>query len=109
MINVYLDDLRPCPQGFVPARNVSECLKLLETSEIDILSLDHDLGWDEPTGYDLTKQMVERQLFAREIYLHSSSPSGRMNMFQLLYRYKPEHVKVYNFPLPDGVLDRFKS
>ena len=45
MIHVYLDDLRPCPQGFTLAKDVKECISLLQECEVDILSLDHDLGW----------------------------------------------------------------
>lgn len=106
MINVYLDDMRPCPKGFVLARNASECIALLEDCEIDILSLDHDLGLDEPTGYDVAKYMVERGLFARNIYLHSSSAIGRSKMFQLLYKHKPEGVQVHTFPMPDDILQK---
>ena len=46
MINVYLDDLRDCPIGFVVARTFQEAIHLLENHEVDILSLDHDLGED---------------------------------------------------------------
>lgn len=104
MINVYLDDLRPCPRGFTLARNAEECIALLESCEIHILSLDHDLGYDQPTGYDVTRYMVEHGKFAREIYLHTSSAIGRTNMYQLLYRNRPDGVKVYSYPMPDEVL-----
>lgn len=106
MINVYLDDFRPCPKGFVLARNMEECLTLLGNCKVNILSLDHDLGIGEPTGYDLVRQMVERGYYANEIYLHSSSASGRMNMYQLLMKHKPEHVVIYNYPMPAEVLER---
>lgn len=106
MINVYLDDFRPCPEGFVLARNVEECLLLLGNSKVNILSLDHDLGIGEPTGYDLVKEMVERGYYANEIYLHSSSTSGRMNMYELLQKHKPDHVVVYKYPMPVDVLER---
>jgi len=70
MINVYLDDFRPCPKGFVLARNVEECLELLSSCKVNILSLDHDLGYGEPTGYDLVKQMVTVIMQMRFIYIH---------------------------------------
>lgn len=104
MINVYLDDMRRCPQGFVLAKNVQECIALLQETEVNILSLDHDLGWNEPSGYEVTKFIVEQRIFPREIYIHTANPIGRMNMFQLLYRYKPQDVKLYNCALPDDVL-----
>ncbi len=106
MIHVFLDDVRPCPKGFVPARTVEECILLLQECEVHVLSLDYDLGWDQPNGYELARYMVQHRLFAKEIYLHSSSPTGRMNMYQLLYSHKPEHVKLYNRPVPRELLDR---
>lgn len=56
-MNVYVDDLRDCPEGFTIARTFEEAVTLLEQHEVDILSLDHDLGEDAegnllPTGYD---------------------------------------------------------
>jgi hypothetical protein len=45
-INLYVDDLRDCPDGFVVARNVDEAIYYLENYKVNILSLDHDLGAD---------------------------------------------------------------
>lgn len=100
MIHVYLDDLRPCPKGFVLARNTDECIQLLKHENIHILSLDHDLGWGQPTGYDLVKYMTEHQLYAKEIYLHTSSLSGKVNMYERLLEHKPDEVKLYDTPIP---------
>lgn len=108
-MNVYLDDLRTCPEGFVPARNYDECILLLQEAKIRVLSLDHDLDWGEPTGYDVVRYMVEHQLYADEIYIHSSSIHGKMKMYQLLYENKPEGVKLFNTPMPADVLDRCKN
>lgn len=44
--NVYLDDLRQEPEGFVRVHTAQECIDFLKdhNGEIGILSLDHDLG-----------------------------------------------------------------
>ena len=69
-INLYLDDLRDCPDGFVVARNMEEAIHYLKNYNVNILSLDHDLGMNEetgellPTGYDLVKYMCENNLSA---------------------------------------------
>ncbi|WP_438445789.1 cyclic-phosphate processing receiver domain-containing protein [Gorillibacterium sp. sgz5001074] len=105
-IHVYLDDARRKPPGFVLARNGKELLQLLEECEVEVLSMDHDLGWDQPNGLEIVQEMVRRGLYAKEIYLHSSSSMGRMNMYQHLYQYKPKEVKVYLFPVPDEVMRR---
>ncbi|NBI27849.1 cyclic-phosphate processing receiver domain-containing protein [Chengkuizengella marina] len=107
MINVYLDDLRPCPKGFVLAKNIEECIVLLQESNVNILSLDFDLGWNEPTGYDLTKMMVEKKCYAKEIYLHTSDSNGRMKMYQLLYQHKPDDVVLHNGPMPYELLEQY--
>lgn len=106
MINVFMDDIRSCPRGFVLARTVDECIALIDECEINILSLDHDMGWSQPTGYDVTKYIVEQNKYPREIYLHTSSAIGRANMFQLLYKHKPSDVKVHAFAMPEDVLAR---
>ena len=72
-MNVYVDDLRDCPEGFTIARTFEEAVTLLEQHEVDILSLDHDLGEDAegnllPTGYDLVKYFCEHGLRANKIY-----------------------------------------
>ncbi|MGZ9584172.1 cyclic-phosphate processing receiver domain-containing protein [Paenibacillus marinisediminis] len=104
MIHVYLDDRRRCPEGFVLAKNAEECLQLLELEEVDILSLDHDLGYGELTGTELVKEMVRRGLYAKRIYIHTSCLTGRQRMYEMLYTNKPEHVEIYNESLTTDAL-----
>ena len=103
MIHVYLDDYRPKPKGFVLARSIEECVLLLDTEEIDILSLDYDLGWGQPTGIEAALHIVATGRYPRRIYLHTSSPSGRMQMYGLLMEHAPQDVKLYNGPMPERV------
>lgn len=108
MINVYLDDLRDCPERFILARNALECRLLLLSNDVNILSLDHDLGEvDAETGYDFCKWLVEAgeyetKIYPKEIYLHTANGVGRDNMYQLLNRYKPEWVKLHRSPMPSN-------
>jgi hypothetical protein len=88
-INLYVDDLRDCPEGFRVARTMKEAVQYFEQYHIHILSLDHDLGEDEhhnllPTGYDLVKYMCENRLRADKIYHHTDNGVGRENMYQTL-------------------------
>lgn len=94
-INLYLDDLRDCPEGFIIARTVDKAIYYLENFQIEILSLDHDLGIDEkgnllPTGYDLVKYICEKGLKAEKIYLHTDNSVGRENMYYTLLGHKEE-------------------
>ncbi len=108
MIHVYMDDFRRCPQGFTIARSMDECLELLRAMEVDILSLDYDMGPGEKTGSDVAAAMVREGLYAREIYLHTSSMYGKKSMYEILYQNKPEHVILHNGPIPFDRLDEIE-
>ena len=106
MIHLYLDDWRACPPGFALARNGEECLLMLRECEVDILSLDYELGHDQMNGGDVAAAMVAERLYPREIYLHTSSPWGRRRMYEILYHNMPPEVKVHNGPMPEEVLQQ---
>lgn len=106
MIHVFMDDARRKPKGFAVARTAEECLALLEQEEVGILSLDHDMGWDQPDGLDVAKEMVHRSLFPKDVYLHSSSIVARSQMFQLLYAHCPPGTQIHHGPMPDELVWR---
>ncbi|WP_307852080.1 MULTISPECIES: cyclic-phosphate processing receiver domain-containing protein [Neobacillus] len=86
IINLYVDDLRDCPDGYI---NIKEAIRYIKKFKVHILSLDHDLGEDIdgnllPTGYDLVKYICEKGLRADKIYLHTDNVVGRENMYQTL-------------------------
>ena len=108
-INLYVDDLRDCPKGFKVARTVEEALEYINSFNINILSLDHDLGIDDngnllKSGYDLVKIICENGLRANKIYLHTDNPVGRDNMYYTLigarkHKIIDEDIEVYNYPI----------
>lgn len=100
MINVFLDDLRPCPANFRLARTVNECIRLLKGNKVKILSLDYDLGIGQPNGMDLVQYMVAHRLYAENIVIHSANPFGRLRMYSLLNQNKPKHVSITVKPKP---------
>jgi len=107
-INIFLDDIRKCPDGFIAARTVEEAIKLFKYN-VNIISLDHDLGQDEngnlrKTGYDFVKYFCENGLEAKKIYIHTSNPRGREDMYQTLLAaqrrgFIEENIKIYNYPI----------
>lgn len=99
MIHVYLDDFRHCPEGFVLAKNAEECKLLIDMEQIDILSLDYDLGWNEPTGFEVVTHLIQSQKFPRRIYLHTSSMYGRQHMYDALRQALPEDFELYARPM----------
>ena len=108
-INVYLDDLRVGPDGFVIARTYEDAIKLLESNKIGVLSLDHDLGEDSngnllKTGYDLVKYICENNCDIEKIYIHTDNAVGRTNMFETLKGamrrgFINSDIKLYHYPL----------
>lgn len=99
MINIFLDDWRPVPRNFIPVRSVQECVNLLKEREVNILSLDYNLGAFQPTGFELVKWMAENNIYPKQIFMHSANPFGRVRMYNFLKKYKPDHVELYHFPV----------
>ncbi|MFC4809517.1 cyclic-phosphate processing receiver domain-containing protein [Paenibacillus sp. GCM10023250] len=99
MINVYLDDYRPCPQGFVLAKSAEECILLLEHEEVDVLSLDYELGWGQPNGLAVVQYIVDSGRYPRSCYFHTSSAAGRIAMIHLLSRHAPPDVAIHHGPM----------
>lgn len=92
MTNIWLDDLRAAPEGWLHARNVQEAIYLLKQHEGDVqlVSLDHDLGGDGPDAPALVDWMVDNEVWpTRGIGVHSMNPIGRKNMLRTIDRYGP--------------------
>lgn len=108
-INLYVDDLRDCPEGFIVARTYEEAIHILQTSEVNILTLDHDLGEDVDgnelrNGYDLVKYFCEHGLKASKIYMHTDNPVGRKNMYETLLAaqrrgFINKDIEIYHYPI----------
>lgn len=89
MINVYLDDLRDVPVGYVLVKNIADLKDIFEKVDVNKLSLDHDLGENEngdllETGYDFVKYFCEKGLYCKEIFIHTDNVVGRLNMYETL-------------------------
>ncbi|MDI4645635.1 cyclic-phosphate processing receiver domain-containing protein [Cohnella hashimotonis] len=105
MINVYLDDVRPCPAGFVAAYSAEECLLLLREYEVDILSLDYELGYGQPNGFAVVAGLIAAGTHPREVYVHSSSMMGRAQMVKGLRDAGIADLIVHDGPMPAAVLE----
>lgn len=105
MINVYLDDVRPCPQGFAVARSAEACLSMLAVSDVNLLSLDFELGMGQPNGLSVVHGIIASGRYPKEIYVHSSSLYGRAQMVAGLRAVNPPGVIIHDGPMPMSVLD----
>lgn len=81
-MKIYLDDVRPCPEGWTYCNWPSEVVELLKTENVTQLSLDHDLGDDIVTGKDVLIWLQEQVVIGKwnkklpEITIHSDNPEG---------------------------------
>lgn len=88
-MKLYLDDTRPVPDGWVLAKTSQEAIEILGSGRVEVLSLDHDLGDGNGTGYEVVNWLEEQVYFGRlrapkEIYIHSANPVGCGRMRQAI-------------------------
>jgi hypothetical protein len=84
-VKLYLDDVRETPAGWTGVKTAAEMIRLLESAEVDEVSLDHDLGpEDSGDGYEVLI-WIERQVATRAwvppvIHVHTANPAARLRM-----------------------------
>lgn len=84
-MNVYLDDERDAPEGWVRTYTPEETIALLKTGQVKQLSLDHDLGTGQHgNGYDvllwLEWEVAVNGFQPPKIYIHTANPSAAQKM-----------------------------
>jgi len=88
-MRVFLDDVRPTPEGWERCYTPEEVIDLLRSGRVTRISLDHDLGLldqkREVTGYDVVtwiEQAVANEGFAppARIRVHSANVSAAPKM-----------------------------
>ena len=93
-MKIWLDDIRPAPDGYVWCRSVNEVIGVISNTndKIELIDCDHDLSEyarDGGDGIKLLDWLAEHGLFYK-IYLHTMNPVGRENMERLIRRYWKE-------------------
>jgi len=104
MYSLFIDDERFPPQKnqvgeWVIGRTMAEVKAIiLEKGFPAFVSFDHDLGDNEPTGYDIAKWMVDYDMANNIIpenfafYVHSQNPIGARN----IQIYLDSYLKIKN-------------
>ena len=90
---VYLDNDRPCPAGWIPAKSAEACIAILAQGNVDAISLDHDLG-GKKTGEDVVAWMISHKIWPKKISLHSTNPKGRAAMRKMILDNAPGSTKL---------------
>ena len=88
-MKIYLDDERTTPEGWHRTYTVEETIILLETRQVEELSLDNDLGDGLKEGYvvlDLLEEMVynDPTFPIPIIYVHSANAGRTPSMRQVV-------------------------
>ena len=93
-LNIWLDDIRPAPNGYVWVKSVNQAKRMIIAAEMSYeeifeLNLDHDLGDYAGDGGDaicLVRWLAETERYYF-IKLHTQNVVGRENMQALIDRY----------------------
>ena len=92
-MKLWLDDIRPCPDGYLHARSVNEAIKLLQEHGCEYASLDHDLGdyaEDGGDGFKLVLWIAEHDGWpTKGIRVHSANAPGMRRMLADIDHYGP--------------------
>jgi hypothetical protein len=107
-IFLWLDDIRPAPEGWTWCKSYDEAVAALLTGRVHKASLDHDLSdiqmrWDtetgyceapvyretERTGYHVVLWMAAHSVWPEDIAVHSRNPVGKKAMLMLIERCHP--------------------
>ena len=72
-MNIFLDDIRPCPDCFELCRSYEEFTRMVmeHKEHIKVISLDYDLG-SVRTGLDACKFLCANQIKCSKIIIHST-------------------------------------
>ena len=88
-MKLFLDDERDTPPGFVRVFWPHEAIAVLERGDVELISLDHDLGDDaRGTGYDVLRWIEEAVVTSGfeppRIAIHSANPPARERMLRAI-------------------------
>ena len=88
-MKIWLDDERPMPDGYDRhVRTAEEAISILKSGIVTVISLDHDLGENAGTGYEVAC-FIEEGAFSgtlspMDVNIHSANPVGRNRMEQAI-------------------------
>jgi hypothetical protein len=99
-MHLWLDDLRPAPDGWVWAKSALEAIRILDAETVECISLDHDLGdtaVPEMTGYNVALHLAQRAFDGKPIpgavFIHTANPVGRERIEGVIRRYLPQSLR----------------
>lgn len=97
-MKIWVDDVRPAPEGYVWCKSVNKAIDTIEESEwydryvldviIELIDIDHDAGDYAEDGGDYIKLLDWLEETGRNypIRIHSMNPVGVENMRRIIQR-----------------------
>ena len=104
-MKLWIDDLRPAPEGYVWCKSVNEAIieiryvesavYFLENDEIELIDIDHDAGDFACDGGDYIRLLDWLEATGRNypIRIHSMNPVGVANMRAIIERNGWKEIK----------------
>ena len=103
-MKLWIDDVRPAPEGYIEIKSVWSAMgitELIETkglfgdTEIELIDIDHDAGEYIQYGGDYIKFLdwLEETGRSYPIHIHSMNPVGVENMRAIIKRNGWEEIK----------------
>lgn len=95
-MRLWLDDRRdPARFGHEDwfwVKDPDEAIGLFQYADVECASLDHDLGRDIPTGYDVMRWLEQHPEFYPKggVRIHTGNSVGAKRMFQVIQKMEPE-------------------
>ena len=111
-MKLWIDDVRPAPEGYIGVRSVNEAKLMIEAFDftfimtrelgnnreaenfrIEVIDIDHDAGEFGPPDYIKVLDWLEETGRNYPIRIHSMNPVGVANMRAIIQRNDWEEVK----------------
>ena len=94
ILKIWVDDVRPAPEGYVWLKSVNEVKKYLADPhilcnyEIKLIDLDHDAGDYAKDGGDYIRILdyLEMVGYNGDLRIHSMNPVGVQNMRNIIQK-----------------------
>lgn len=94
ILKIWVDDVRPAPEGYIWLKSVNEVKKYLADPhilcnyEIKLIDLDHDAGDYARDGGDYIKILdyLEMVGYNGDLRIHSMNPVGVQNMRNIIQK-----------------------
>jgi hypothetical protein len=93
-VNLFVDDERPAPLSWHLATTAEHAIEVLDDALnfnycIDILSLDHDLGYTTDTVMPVLEWMRDNKFWPHQLYVHTANEDGEEVMLGFIREHAP--------------------